>query len=268
MNSDRSSRAEQRFSEALRLFEQVGNSRGVADVLDGMAMRQFMDGDVTGAIVAFDRVAALALDVGDLLRAVVPRSTGGHALVFAGRALEGLHRTEEALDLARSLGHADGEAFALWHRSEALTAVGRLDEALDDAGAARAIAERLGHRGWTATAVRAQGLALRAGADLAHAEDAFRTSLVLSGQVRLFASWAHAQLAMVLIDRGALDEAGTQAAAALAEGPALAHFEARLAACRLAARGHAVAGAPDLSAALATAATSGHGSSAAELALL
>jgi DNA-binding SARP family transcriptional activator/tetratricopeptide (TPR) repeat protein len=268
MNSDRSSRAEQRFAEALQLFGQLGNSRGVADVLDGVAMRQFLDGDVTGGVVAFDRVAALALDVGDLLRAVVPRSTGGHALVFAGRAQEGLHRTEEALDLARSLGYADGEAFALWHRSEALTAVGRLDEALHEAGAARAIAERLGHRGWTATAVRAKGIALRAGGDLAHAEDAFRTSLALSGEVRLFASWAHAQLSLVLTDRGALDEAVTQAAAALAEGPALAHFEARLAACRLAARGHAVPGAPDLAAALATAARSGHRSSAAELALL
>jgi len=231
-------------------------------------MRQFLDGDVTGGIDAFDRVAALFLDAGDLLRAVVPRSTGGHALVFAGRAQEGLHWTEEALDLARSLGHADGEAFARWHRSEALTAVGRLDEALHEAGAAREIAERLCHRGWTATAMRAQGIALRAGGDLANAEDAFRTSLVLSGQARLFASWAHAQLALVLIDRGALDEAAVQAAAALAEGPALAHFEARLAACRLNARGYAVPGAPDLTAALATAARSGHRSSAAELALL
>lgn len=268
MNSDRSSRAEERFSEALHLFEKVGNSRGVADVLDGVAMRQFMDGDVTGGIAAFERVAALFLDAGDLLRAVVPGSTGGHALVFAGRAQEGLHRTEEALDLARSLGHADGEAFALWHRSEALTAVGRLEDALDDASAARLIAERLGHRGWTAAAARAQGIALRADGDLARAEDAFRTSLVLSGQVRLLASWAHAQLAMVLTDRGALDEAVIQAAAALAEGPPLAHFEARLAACRLAARGHALPGAPDLTAAFANAARKGHHSSVSELARL
>lgn len=268
MNIDRSSCAEQRFSEALRLFEKLGNSRGMGDVLDGVAMRQFLDGDVTGGIDAFDRVAALFLDAGDLLRAVVPRSTGGHALVFAARAQEGLRWTEEALDLARSLGHADGEALARWHRSEALTAVGRLDEALYEAGAARAIAERLGHRGWTATAVRAQGIALRARGDLADAEDAFRTSLLLSGEVRLFASWAHAQLSLMLTDRGALDEAATQAAAALAAGPPLAHFEGRVAACRLAALGHAVPRAPDLTAALATAVRSGHLSSAAELALL
>ena len=88
MNIDRSSCAEQRFSKALRLFEKLGNSRGMDDVLDGVAMRQFLDGDVTGGIDAFDRVAVLFLDAGDLLRAEVPRSTGGHALVFGARAQE------------------------------------------------------------------------------------------------------------------------------------------------------------------------------------
>jgi tetratricopeptide (TPR) repeat protein len=265
MNTDRSERAQERFAEALALFEEGGNSRGIADILDGRAMRRFMDGDIDGATVAFDRVADLVLDAGDLLRAVVPRSTGGHALVFAGRPEEGLPRTEAALELARSLGDADGEAYALWHRSEALTALGRLDEALASARASQAIAERLAHRGWTAMALRAQGIALRTGGDLAGAEDAARASLALSEQVRLFASWAQAQLALVLTDRGHLDEAVAHAGAALAEGPELAHYEARLAACLLAARGRAVPGAPDLEDAVAAARRGGHRASLAAL---
>lgn len=265
MNNDRSERAQERFAEALRLFEELGNSQGVADVLDGGAMRLFLDGDVTGAIVAFDRVASLVLDTGDLLRAVIPRSTGGHALVFAARPDEGLRWTEEALELARSLGHADDEAYALWHRSEALTALHRHGEALDAASAALSIAERLGHRGWTAVALRARGIALRASGDLAAAEGAARGSLALSEQVPLFAAWAHAQLALVLTDRGKLDEAVVQASASLAEGPVLAHFEGRLAACRLSASGYRVHGAPDRAAAIAAARRAGHHASLAEL---
>lgn len=133
MNMDQQSRAETRLAEALTMFEQLGHSRGVADILDGRAMKQFLDGDVTGSIDAFGRVAALFLDVGDLLRVVTPRSMRGHALVFAGKPVGGLPHNDAALDLARTLGHADGEALAMWQRSEALTALGRLDEAVASA---------------------------------------------------------------------------------------------------------------------------------------
>lgn len=268
MNVDQQARAQSRLAEALTLFEQLGNSRGVADILDSRAMTQFLDGDVGGAPDAFRRVDALFLDVGDLLRVVTPRSMRGHALVFAGKPEEGLPHNESALELAQSLGHADGEAFALWQRSEALSALGRFDEAVASAAAARAIAQRLGHGGWTAMALRALGIALRAGGDLSDAEQAFRGSLEASEQVRLFISWAHAQLALVLVDRGAFEEATQHVTKALSEGPPLAHFEARLAACLLSAQGCQVPGAPDRDTAIAMATQAGHGASLAALVAL
>jgi DNA-binding SARP family transcriptional activator len=261
MNTDQQARAQSRLVEALTLFEQLGNSRGVADILDSRAMTQFLDGDVGGALDAFSHVDALFLDIGDLLRVVTPRSMRGHALVFAGKPEEGLPHNESALELAQSLGHADGEAFALWQRSEALSALGRVDEAVASATTARVIAQRLGHGGWTAMALRALGIALRAGGDLSGAEEAFRGSLEASEHVRLFISWAHAQLALVLVDRGAFKEATQHVTKALSEGPPLAHFEARLAACLLSARGYQVPGAPDRDTAITMATQAGHGAS-------
>jgi hypothetical protein len=66
MNLERPERAEVRYAEALSLFEQVGDARGVADVLDARAMAAFLHGDVTASIAAFDRVARLFTDAGNL----------------------------------------------------------------------------------------------------------------------------------------------------------------------------------------------------------
>lgn len=167
---------------------------------------------------------------------VTPRSTRGHGLVFAGEPQAGLADTEEALELARMLGHPESQAYALWHRSEALTACGRPGDGQRSAQEALAIAERLGHRGWTATALRAVGIAHDAVGDLAAAEAAFRRSLALAAdRLPLFGCWAAARLALVLIGQGRSAEAEPHVAWALERGPALGHYEARLARAELAA---------------------------------
>jgi tetratricopeptide (TPR) repeat protein len=238
MNTDRPERARQRSDEALRLFEQVGDARGVADILDARAMAVFLDGRNHEAAAAFDRVARLFLDAGDLLRVVTPRSTRGHCLVFMGRPQEALGESEQAVDLARTLGWSEGISYALWHRSEALSAVGRVEEALADAGEAVDVAERLGHRSWVVAGHRALGVALQAAGRLSAAEQAFCRALELARHWPLFGSWACARIALIRVARGDLAGAAPYVARALAEGPPLAHYEARLAAAELAAARH------------------------------
>jgi hypothetical protein len=128
-------------------------------------MAGFLAGDVAGAIDRFDVVARTFEEVGNLLRVVTPRSTRGHALAFADRPVDGLRDFDAALELARGLGHIEGQAYALWHRSEILVALGRVDDARATANEADRLARTLGHRGWTVTAQRALGLAAAAAGD-------------------------------------------------------------------------------------------------------
>lgn len=235
MNLDRRERAEQRAAEALTLYKQIGDAPGTARILDAQAMATFLGGDVRHGTQLLKRVADLFEDSGDLVRVVTPLSTSGHGLVFAGEPAQALVRTSMALELAVNLGHPEGQAYVLWHRAEALAALGRSGLALEDGRAALAIAVQVGHRGWTATSWRAIGIAHEASGDLDSALQAFTESLRSSQHLDLFACWAAARSAVVLIRLGEVGRAEPLVARALAEGPPLGHFEARLAQVELAA---------------------------------
>jgi tetratricopeptide (TPR) repeat protein len=236
VNLGRAGRAAERADTALALFRGLGDGAGVARILDGRAMAAFLDGRITEAVGLFGRIAALFEDSGDLLRVVTPRSTRGHGLVFGAQPEAGLAETDAALQLATELATPEGRAYALWHRSEALSALGRPAEAEADARSALGIARSVGHRGWTATAWRALGVALQGQARLDDAASAFDESARLAGEtLTLFASWAAARSALVAIPLGRLDDAERSVERALAVGPPLGHFEARWAQVELAA---------------------------------
>jgi len=235
MNLDRAERAEARAAEALVLYQQLGDANGAARILDSRAMATFLDGRIDDGITLLDRAANLFEDSGDLVHVITPRSTAGHGLVFADAAEHGLRQTTAALELARTIGHAEGQTYALWHTTEALAALNRGEQALQAGTEALAIATRIGHRGWTATAWRAIGIAHQALADPEHALNAFKISLGASEHLNLFASWAAARTAMVLIELHQLAEAESMIDQALHQGPALGHYEGRLAEVELAA---------------------------------
>jgi DNA-binding SARP family transcriptional activator len=235
MNLDQLARAEARSAEALAIYSRTGDSRGAARILDARAMAAFLHGRIESGVDQLDRAAHLFESSGDLMRTVTPRSTCGHGRVLLDSAAEGLADTESALDVARTLGHPEGQSYALWHRSEALSALGRPDDALVDGRAALAIALRLHHRGWTATAWRAVGIAHQSAGDLPAALNAFRHSLDESANLDLFGCWAAARAALACVRLGRLHEAAQFVARALATGPALGQHEARWAAAALAA---------------------------------
>jgi tetratricopeptide (TPR) repeat protein len=180
------------------------------------------------------RAAELFEDAGDLVHVITPRSTAGHGLVFAGDPAAGLTLTRAAHDLATTLGNPEGETYALWHTAEALAALHRNDEAKAAATDALGIASRIGHRGWTATAWRALGIAQQGAGDLDAALRSFHNSLDASEHLNLFACWAASRCALVLVALGRPDEAAPFVARARSEGPPLGQFEARLAEAELA----------------------------------
>jgi DNA-binding SARP family transcriptional activator len=234
MNRGEPARSRARAAEARRLFAGLGDTRGVAGVLDAQAMATFLDGRIRPAVAAFDRVARLFTETGELTRVITPRSTRGHGLVFAGSPDAGASDVEEAYELARQLGHAEGITYTRWHLAEALAAQGQAGPAMAAADEAYAVAVRIGHRGWTATSLRALGIAREAAGDLGAAEAAYRDSLAASTGFDLFAAWAYARLALVLLRQERVTEAEPAVRQALATGPPLASHEARLAAAELA----------------------------------
>jgi len=235
VNLGEEARARARAEAARALYVRLGDALGTARILDARAMATFLAGDIRTGERLFARVAGIFEDCGDLFRVLTPRSTQGHALVFLDRPAEGLVAATSSLRLARELGHREGEAYALWHRSEALSALDRPGEAEADAVAALAIAERIGHRGWTATSLRALGIARFSGGDVDGAHEAFRRSLEHADGLDLFCSWAAARLALCEIGLGSLDRARRHVSLALATGPGLAGFEGRWAEAELAA---------------------------------
>lgn len=207
MNLGHEQRATARSDEALQLFSDIGDARGVADILDGRAMATFLDGHISEAVKAFDRVAGDFRDQGELLRVVTPRSTRGHGLLFMDRPDDALAETELALDLARTLGHAEGMSYAQWHRSEVLAGLTRADAAKAAASEALRIARRLGHRGWTATGLLALGTARAAAGRIGEAINTFEEALETAHGLPLFTSWAAARLGRLALDHGRLQDA-------------------------------------------------------------
>jgi DNA-binding SARP family transcriptional activator len=265
LNINRLERAEALAGEALRLFERLGDAYGITDVLDTRAVIVVHSGRIRQASALFDEVARRFEDAGRLLRVGMPRASYGHTLILMDRPADGLVSIEEALELEQTLAHPEGEAYCLWLRSEALTALGRSAEARRSAETSLSIARRLRHREWTAAALKGLGAACLADGDLERAEAAFRACVDTAERLPIFSSWAAAQLASVLIRKGDLASADPYVHRALRDGTPATRYEARLARTELA----IAAGDPDARAlaarALELAEEGGHLQSAARL---
>ncbi len=220
-------RARHRVRRAARLLDQAGDSRGSARLLYWRAMACFIEGRLPDAAEKLDRLAHLAVTPGEVLRLWSPRATRGHALAFLGQAAEGLTEIEETLAWARAACHPAVEAESLWHRSEALAAVGRGAEAIGSAEQAADIAARIGHAEWTAAAHRGLGIACEAAGLPGRAEAAYRRSLEAAESIPFFRAWAASRLGALLARQGRPAEAAPHIQAALAGGTPLTRHEAR-----------------------------------------
>ncbi|HXF72876.1 MAG TPA: BTAD domain-containing putative transcriptional regulator [Actinomycetota bacterium] len=141
---------ERRCHEALALFDHLGDRHGRARILDLRAMMTFLAGHIRAGVEAFGEIADLFEETGDFLRSITPRSTRGHGLVHLDLPQEALAEIDRALQIATDLRHREMTCYCLWHRSEALAALGRAEEAIAAGEAALGIARELNHREWTA----------------------------------------------------------------------------------------------------------------------
>jgi tetratricopeptide (TPR) repeat protein len=181
-------RAETRAAEALSLFERLGDPAGVATVLNARALLLGFQGRLRGFDEVSDRVARLYRDTGQLLKVGTMRLWHGWMLAFQDRAEEGLREIEEALELERLLGQTEGEAAALWFRSDVLSILGRLEEARRDAEESLRINRQVSNREEAAYALRTLAHVHEAAGDLDSAEVAVREALDAAGDMPLVSS--------------------------------------------------------------------------------
>jgi tetratricopeptide (TPR) repeat protein len=232
VNTGRLDRAESRSDEALGLFEQIGDARGVAGVVDGRATRLLVQGRLREALVTFSCAAGLFQDSGQLLQLGTTRAMRAFTLVLTGRADEALAQAERMVELARMLGCIDGEGFALTMRGFALAALGKPEEATLQLEETLVLARQFGHREYTLATLLFLSIAQQATGQLRCAEANLREALQLAERLPLFAPWVSARLASVLIAQGALSAAESFVAHPL-PGTVM-DFEARLARAELA----------------------------------
>lgn len=219
-------RARRRFHQAHILLELAGDTDGTARLLYWRGMASFVTGRLAEATRELDHLARLLVTPNEMLRLWNPRALRGHALVFMAEPAAGLAEIDKAMAWARAAEHPAVHSSCLWHRSEALAALGRHAEAVDNAHAALVIARRIGHVELTAAALRGLGVAWQAAGDLDRAEAAFRDSLHTAEPAPLFAAWAAARLGLVLVSQNRVTDAGPFIDTALHRGAPLTRHEA------------------------------------------
>jgi class 3 adenylate cyclase/DNA-binding SARP family transcriptional activator len=221
-------RAAARADEALALFERLGDSAGVASILDVRGGRAFLQGHLVEATELLERAVRLYRDAGRLLKVGTVHSSRGFILSILGRHEEGLAAVDESIELERTLGQTEGEAICLMHRADVCCALGRSDEALAAATASLELSRTLGSRSSVAAALMSLADAHEAAGGIDLADELYRESLGAGSDLPWLASWTCARLASLRAARGDLAAAEDYANRALREGVAFGDFEARL----------------------------------------
>lgn len=226
-------RSERHCHQAHRLLDQAGDTTGTVRLLYWRGMSHFVAGRLVEAVNEFEHLAHLSVTPVEVLRLWNPQAARGHALALMAEPATGLTEIEDALSWARAVGHPAMRSSCLWHRSEALTALGNHVKAVGSAQEALDIARRIEHAEMTAASLRGLGIAWQAAGDLERAEEALRGSLCAAQALPLFAAWASARLGLVLVGQERLAEAEPFIGTALTGGVPLTRHEARWAQAEL-----------------------------------
>jgi DNA-binding CsgD family transcriptional regulator len=161
VNLDEPSEALRHHREALRAFETLDESRGVADTLGLLAMASYLGGDLLEGTEYCRRAisAFRALDDRQALAGSQATLALGAATMFTDTSLPGLglgeavRAVEPSVACAREIGWRAGEAFAQFNLAFCLGGQGEYGGALAAAGASLAIAREIDHQEWTTAAL-------------------------------------------------------------------------------------------------------------------
>ncbi|HZU02324.1 MAG TPA: AAA family ATPase, partial [Ktedonobacteraceae bacterium] len=176
--------------EALALFEQLHDAHGIAETLDLLGMASYLGGDLIEGTAYYEQAIALFRELGDragLSSALASLNLHAatyqtDALVAAGSLTEVLPDIEQALKIAREIGHRSAEAYALIHFGLCLGSQGEYTRALAAYQQGLHIAEEIEHRQWQAAAQMLLGRLYSDLLALGRARDHVEQALALAQQ--------------------------------------------------------------------------------------
>ncbi len=174
--------------EALAIFQQLHDSRGIAETLDLVGMTSYLGGDLIGGTAYYQQAIALFDELGNRegltssLATLTMCASTYHtdALIAVASLAEVLPDAERAVKVAREIGQRSAESYALFQLGLCLGSQGEYTHALAACQQSLHIAEEIEHRQWQ-TAAHAMLGGVYNGL-LAHrqASDHFEQALVLA----------------------------------------------------------------------------------------
>jgi predicted ATPase/DNA-binding XRE family transcriptional regulator len=193
-NREQSQEAFACHREALRLLEELGDKRGIAETLDLLGAACEFGADLGGVTHWYGRAIAAWREIGDqhgLVNSLIGAAGCAHSHYFHGNTqpamvtlAEGRRCGEESLAITRELGWRAGEASVLWgYRGLMLGAAGEHTTALPSARQALAIARDIDHAQWTVAARFTLGSILADLGDFPAAQEELRGALSLAQEI-------------------------------------------------------------------------------------
>ena len=146
--------------EALAIFQQLHDSRGIAETLDLLGMTSYLGGDLIGGTAYYQQAIALFDELGNRegltssLATLTMRASTYHtdALIAVASLAEVLPDAERAVKVAREIGQRSAESYALLQLGLCLGSQGEYTHALAACQQSLHIAEEIEHRQWQTAA--------------------------------------------------------------------------------------------------------------------
>lgn len=147
-------------AESLALFQRIGNRYGQAHALNNIGVREMMQGDYADSREHLEQSLRIKHDIGALIPIVWSHFVLARLAFNEGSFSLSLQRCDEGLERVRGTPHHEWELTLQLSRAQALTALGRYDEAATACDRAGALADDIGNREDAAFALNRKGQAV------------------------------------------------------------------------------------------------------------
>jgi class 3 adenylate cyclase len=226
--TDRTEEADFFIAEARLLFEELGDTRGLASTADAQANSLFVRGRLAEAVPLYQRAARLYRDSGQLAKAGWPMLVETLALNMVGRHEAARTRCTEALELERALGQIEGEAGCLVAWADIAMESGDLHEARRALPDGLALCRAAGNLEFISYALILSGRMALGDDAPGEAEEAFQQALETATGLPLWEAQAAAHLAELHLAQNDFEQAEAFAQRACAGRVGPGPFEARM----------------------------------------